>query len=400
MSNVPDIRFKGFTDAWEQRKLVSMTNYKNGKGHEDKQSTIGKFELINLNSISISGGLKHSGKFIDEADDTLQKDDLVMILSDVGHGDLLGRVALIPEDDRFVLNQRVALLRPNATADPQFLFSYINAHQYYFKAQGAGMSQLNISKGSVENFISFVPIIEEQKKIGTFFKQLDNTITLLQRKIDNLNKVKKGLLQKLFPSEQSINPKIRFSGFNQDWEQRELGDVAAIYDGTHQTPKYKDNGIMFLSVENIKTLKSNKFISNDDFEKEFKVYPQKDDVLMTRIGDIGTTNVVAMNDKLAYYVSLALIKSKYMQPYFLSYLISSNAVQNDIWRRTLHIAFPKKINKNEIAKISISKPSLEEQLQIGNLLKNIDDTITFLQKELEMNKQVKKGFLQKLFPKE
>ncbi|ARQ05376.1 Type I restriction modification DNA specificity domain protein [Macrococcoides caseolyticum] len=212
--------------------------------------------------------------------------------------------------------------------------------------------------------------------------------------------MKKGLLQKLFPAKQSINPRIRFNGFNQDWEQRELGDVAVVYDGTHQTPKYKDKGVMFLSVENIKTLKSNKFISNDDFEKGFKVYPQKDDVLMTRIGDIGTTNVVAINDKLAYYVSLALIKSKIMQPYFLSYLISSNAVQNDIWRRTLHIAFPKKINKNEIVKISISKPSLEEQLQIGELLKNIDETITLLQKELEMNKQIKKGFLQKLFPKE
>ena len=156
-AKVPELRFAGFADDWEERKLSSMTNYKNGKSHEDKQSTSGKLELINLNSISISGGLKHSGKFIDEADDTLQKDDLVMILSDVGHGDLLGRVALIPEDDRFVLNQRVALLRPNTTADPQFLFSYINAHQYYFKAQGAGMSQLNISKGSVENFISFVP---------------------------------------------------------------------------------------------------------------------------------------------------------------------------------------------------------------------------------------------------
>ncbi|ARR88283.1 Type I restriction-modification system, specificity subunit S (plasmid) [Lactococcus lactis subsp. lactis bv. diacetylactis] len=197
-AKVPELRFAGFADDWEERKLSSMTNYKNGKGHEDKQSTIGKFELINLNSISISGGLKHSGKFIDEADDTLQKDDLVMILSDVGHGDLLGRVALIPEDDRFVLNQRVALLRPNATADPQFLFSYINAHQYYFKAQGAGMSQLNISKGSVENFISFVPIIEEQKKIGTFFKQLDNTITLHQRKLDLLKEQKKGFLQKMF----------------------------------------------------------------------------------------------------------------------------------------------------------------------------------------------------------
>ena len=197
-AKVPEIRFPGFTEDWEQRKLASMTNYKNGKGHEDKQSTIGKLELINLNSISISGGLKHSGKFIDEADDTLQKDDLVMILSDVGHGDLLGRVALIPEDDRFVLNQRVALLRPNATADPQFLFSYINAHQYYFKAQGAGMSQLNISKGSVENFISFVPIIEEQKKIGTFFKQLDDTIALHQRKLDLLKETKKGFLQKMF----------------------------------------------------------------------------------------------------------------------------------------------------------------------------------------------------------
>ncbi|QNT21797.1 restriction endonuclease subunit S (plasmid) [Lactococcus lactis subsp. lactis bv. diacetylactis] len=195
---VPELRFAGFADDWEERKLSSMTNYKNGKSHEDKQSTSGKLELINLNSISISGGLKHSGKFIDEADDTLQKDDLVMILSDVGHGDLLGRVALIPEDDRFVLNQRVALLRPNTTADPQFLFSYINAHQYYFKAQGAGMSQLNISKGSVENFISFVPIIEEQKKIGSFFKQLDETIALHQRKLDLLKEQKKGFLQKMF----------------------------------------------------------------------------------------------------------------------------------------------------------------------------------------------------------
>lgn len=197
-AKVPELRFAGFADDWEQRKLSSMTNYKNGKSHEDKQSTSGKLELINLNSISISGGLKHSGKFIDEADDTLQKDDLVMILSDVGHGDLLGRVALIPKDDRFVLNQRVALLRPNTTADPQFLFSYINAHQYYFKAQGAGMSQLNISKGSVENFISFVPIIEEQKKIGAFFKQIDDTIDLHQRKLDLLKEQKKGFLQKMF----------------------------------------------------------------------------------------------------------------------------------------------------------------------------------------------------------
>lgn len=195
---VPKLRFAGFEGDWEERKLSSMTMYKNGKSHEDKQSTSGKYELINLNSISISGGLKHSGKFVEETDDTLQKDDLVMILSDVGHGDLLGRVALIPNDNMFVLNQRVALLRSNETADPNFLFSYINAHQHYFKSQGAGMSQLNISKGSVENFTSNVPTIQEQNHIGTFFKSLDNIIVLYQGKLDQLQNMKQVLLQNMF----------------------------------------------------------------------------------------------------------------------------------------------------------------------------------------------------------
>lgn len=210
---VPEIRFTEFKNlyeenggdanpnnpyAWEQRKLSNMTQYKNGKGHEDRQVESGKLELVNLNSISIDGGLKYSGKFVDEADETLMKDDLVMILSDVGHGDLLGRVALIPEDNRFVLNQRVALLRTNETANPKFLFSYINAHQYYFKSQGAGMSQLNISKGSVENFTGFVPSLSEQKQIGNFFKQLDETITLHQRELQKLKNIKKSLLKKMF----------------------------------------------------------------------------------------------------------------------------------------------------------------------------------------------------------
>ncbi|MBD5790641.1 restriction endonuclease subunit S [Ligilactobacillus salivarius] len=196
---VPEVRFPGFTDAWEQRKLSSMTQYKNGKGHEDKQTDSGDFELVNLNSISIDGGFKHSGKFINESDDgILYKNDLVMILSDVGHGDLLGRVALIPDDNKFILNQRVALLRPNKTVNPEFLFFYINSHQKYFKSQGAGMSQLNISKKSVETFSSLVPNIDEQKKISLFLMKLDSLITLHQRKLDHLELMKKGLLQQMF----------------------------------------------------------------------------------------------------------------------------------------------------------------------------------------------------------
>ena len=179
---IPKIRFKGFTEDWEQRKLSDMSIYKNGTGHEDKQSNTGRYELINLNSVSIDGGLKTSGKFIDDSNETLQIDDLVMVLSDVGHGDLLGRVAIIPENDRFVLNQRVALLRPKENVFPKFLYTCINAGQKYFKTNGAGSSQLNISKDVVENFEPFVPKKEEQKEISKYFENLDNLITLHQRK--------------------------------------------------------------------------------------------------------------------------------------------------------------------------------------------------------------------------
>lgn len=195
---VPEIRFAGFTDDWEQRKLGDLTTYRNGTGHEEKQSDVGKYELVNLNSISIDGGLKPSGKFIDEETETLIKDDLVMVLSDVGHGDLLGRVAIIPENNRFVLNQRVALLRNNGFADTKYLFSYINAHQRYFKLQGAGSSQLNISRGSVENFEVLLPKRDEQKQIGECFSNLDHLITLHQRKYEELQKIKKFMLQNMF----------------------------------------------------------------------------------------------------------------------------------------------------------------------------------------------------------
>ena len=194
----PAIRFKGFTDSWEQRKLGDVAEYRNGQGHEDKQSDYGKYELVNLNSISIDGGLKPSGRFVDEAQDTLLKDDLVMVLSDVGHGDLLGRVALIPENNRFVLNQRVALLRVTDNTDVRFLFSIINANQRYFKREGAGSSQLNISRDSVENFIVDSPTVDEQKKIGTYFDTLDHLITLHQREVEKLQNIKKSMLETMF----------------------------------------------------------------------------------------------------------------------------------------------------------------------------------------------------------
>ena len=198
-ADTPEIRFKGFSGKWEEKSLSELIEYKNGKGHEDKQTLSGKYELINLNSISIDGGLKHSGKFVNETESTLNENDLVMVLSDVGHGDLLGRVALIPENNKFVLNQRVALLRPFNNIIPQFLFYNINVNQKYFKMQGAGMSQLNISKSSVESFISYIPSdLKEQQKIGNYFQKLDKQIDLQQKELEKLKNIKKASLSKMF----------------------------------------------------------------------------------------------------------------------------------------------------------------------------------------------------------
>ncbi|MEQ5222388.1 restriction endonuclease subunit S [Providencia alcalifaciens] len=195
---IPEIRFKGFSGEWEEKELSELTDYANGKGHEDKQKTSGKYELINLNSISVGGGLKPSGKFIDETNNTLEKNDLVMVLSDVGHGDLLGRTALIPKSNAYVLNQRVALLRPYRNVCPLFLLYNINAHQTYFKKQGAGMSQLNISRGSVESFYSCIPEQEEQTAIGNYFQKLDILINQHQQQITKLNNIKQACLSKMF----------------------------------------------------------------------------------------------------------------------------------------------------------------------------------------------------------
>ncbi|HFI0784915.1 TPA: restriction endonuclease subunit S [Streptococcus suis] len=204
------------------------------------------------------------------------------------------------------------------------------------------------------------------------------------------------------PNKDKNIPKRRFKEFeNADaWEQRKLNEVSDIYDGTHQTPKYQDDGVMFLSVENIKTLTSNKFISREAFEDEFKIRPQRGDVLMTRIGDIGTANVVETDEDLAYYVSLALFKSEELNPYFLQASIYAPFVQDQIWKRTLHIAFPKKINKNAIGQVPINVPTLAEQTKIGSFFKQLDRHITLHQRKLDKLKSVKQAYLSEMFPAE
>jgi type I restriction enzyme S subunit len=196
-------------------------------------------------------------------------------------------------------------------------------------------------------------------------------------------------------------PEIRFPEFTDEWEQVKLKDVATVFDGTHQTPKYTESGVKFVSVENIKTLETEKYISQEAYDSEYskKSKLKKAMCLMTRIGDIGTAKVIETDEPLAYYVTLALLKPNEIDSSFLAWLISSPEVQRNIWKRTLHIAFPKKINLGEINQIEMNVPSLEEQTKIGTFFKQIDNTITLHQRKLDLLKETKKGFLQKMFLK-
>ena len=391
----PKVRFPGFNDDWEQRKLGELTTYRNGTGHEEKQSDVGKYELVNLNSISIDGGLKPSGKFIDEETETLIKDDLVMVLSDVGHGDLLGRVAIIPENNRFVLNQRVALLRNNGIADIKYLFSYINAHQRYFKLQGAGSSQLNISRGSVENFEVLLPSKDEQKKIGEYFSNIDNLITLHQRKLEKLKEYKKGMLQKMFPKNGENVPEVRFPGFTDDWEQRKFGELGSVA-MCKRIFKEQTSPVGDIPFYKIGTFgaEPDAFISRELFEeyKEKFQYPKIGDMLISASGTIGRT--VEYDGEEAYFQDSNIVWFKHDERVDNSFL---KCIYGIIKWSGIEGSTIKRLYNDNFLKTEFYMPSVAEQEKIGEYFANLDHLITLHQRKLEMIKEFKKGCLQQMF---
>ena len=154
-----------------------------------------------------------------------------------------------------------------------------------------------------------------------------------------------------------------------------LGSIVEVYDGTHQTPDYKTSGIPFVSVENIDSIYSTeKYISEEDFEKNYKIKPRIDDVFMTRIGTVGKCAIVTKNIPLAYYVSLALLRpnKNKIDARYLKYIIESGIGRKELNKRILFTAVPIKINKGDIDKIEIPLPPLEVQKRIVEVLDNFE----------------------------
>ncbi|MFA4814629.1 MAG: restriction endonuclease subunit S [Candidatus Gracilibacteria bacterium] len=209
---------------------------------------------------------------------------------------------------------------------------------------------------------------------------------------------------KVSQSDRKKIPKLRFPGFEGEWEEKEMREISMIYDGTHQTPKYVNEGIKFVSVENIGNIEQvDKFITREAFEKDFKIRPQRDDILMTRItaGIIGATAIVRTNDPLGYYVSLALIRKKEgVTVDFLNQLIHGNRFKHELHKRIIHVAFPKKINLGDIGRCSVFIPNTAEQQKIADFLTSIDQWIETLRVQKETLEAYKKEMTKEIFTQE
>ncbi len=260
-ANVPKIRFPGFTDPWKQHKLGDISDVTKLAGFEFTEYVTYSDEgtIIALRGLNVKGGkiILDDVKYIDQSDfsklnrSKLFKNDILFTY--VG---TVGELAIIPEDNKYYLAPNVARIRLRKEIDPQFIIQMMGNKTYYDEVIFpliATSSQPALSMENVRKFILKLPSFEEQTKIGEFFAQLDNLITLHQCKLNHLQDRKKSLLQKMFPKNGEDFPELRFPGFTDPWEQRKLSDgTSKIGDGLHGTPEFKDTGdVYFINGNNL-----------------------------------------------------------------------------------------------------------------------------------------------------
>lgn len=193
-NSVPEIRFLGFTEDWEQRKLGAVAEYRNGKAHENEIDDDGEYIVVNSKFVSTNGEIR---KFSSAQNEPLYENEIAFVLSDVPNGRAIARTFLIDRSGKYTLNQRIAGITPHEDTDPYYLYIKMNRNAYFLKFDD-GNKQTNLSIKDVLNYEDMYPSYTEQQKIGEYFCDLDHLITLHQKKCDELRNIKKFMLQNMF----------------------------------------------------------------------------------------------------------------------------------------------------------------------------------------------------------
>ncbi len=413
----PQLRFEGFTDDWEERKLSDVANHRGGTAIEKYFDKDGVYKVISIGSYGLNSQYvdQNIRAISNEITDgrVVNSGELTMVLNDkTANGTIIGRTLLVEKDNEYVINQRTEIISPKENFDSNFAYTILNGpFREKVKRIVQGGTQIYVNYPAVSNLNLELPKIEEQQKIGSFFKQLDDTIALHQRKLDLLKEQKKGYLQKMFPKNGAKVPELRFAGFADDWEERNLGDTETHFtDGNYgeSYPSAKDmsdkaNGIPFLRGSDF----SNGYLdsSNANYIKPEKHaeltsgHIKQDDIVLAVRGSLGTLGYATQeNEGWNINSQLAILRTKKSEisgMFLIQYLLGSKG-QKEIFSRNTGTAL-KQLPIKQLKDIPVPVPTLLEQQKIGNFFKELDSTIALHQRKLDLLKEQKKGFLQKMF---
>ena len=392
--NTPKIRFKGFEDDWEQRKLGEIV----------LRESLARESTIDLPYVEYEDVIAEEGRI---NKDIRKKEGIKKGIFFDGSQVLYGKLRpylhnwLNPDFSGVAVGDWW-VLKPN-NVDKNFIYRLIQTQQFDDIAnQSTGSKMPRADWNLVSNTEFAIPTSQvEQTKIGGYFSTLDNLITLHQRKCDETKQLKKFMLQKMFPKNGEKNPELRFEGFMDDWEQRKLNEIADVRDGTHDSPKYVQEGHPFITSKNV----SNGFINYDEVQyitdvdyEEINKRSKVDvhDILMGMIGTIGNLALIRQKPDFAIK-NVALIK--YTGDVDYQYLYQT--LQVDCVTRQLFTGMDggtqKFVSLKKIRELGIPFTEEQEQQKIGQYFEDLDNLITLHQRKCEKLKELKNFMLQNMF---
>ncbi|MCT0056248.1 restriction endonuclease subunit S [Lactococcus lactis subsp. lactis] len=384
----PELRFPGFTDDWEERKAKEMIKTHHFRSYLAEPNDVGNYEVIQQGDKPIAG-YANGEPFEYFYDVTLFGDHTVSLFK--------------PTKPFFIATDGVKIISANEFDGRYF---YVTLERYKPASQGY-KRHFTILKNED---IWFTTNKDEQVKIGTFFKQLDDTIALHQHKLDLLKEQKKGYLQKMFPKNGEKVPELRFAGFAGDWEQRKLGEESYIKSRIGWQRLTKDEqlvtGDYYLITgtdidETTHTIDYSRsvYVSKERYEKDANIQVKDGDIIVTKDGTIGKIAMITNLDKPATLNSHLFVLrdlSNKINNRFLLHVLESPEF-NKFVEATKTGSTLTGLPQKTFINFKYYYPSLKEQKLIAIFFDNFDNLITLHQRKLDLLKEQKKGFLQKMF---
>ena len=419
---IPKLRFPGFTDAWEQRKLgevfsilknntLSRANLSDEHGAAQDihyGDILTKFnETLDISTTAVP--YIQNEEVIEKTKATLLKNGDI-VLADTAEDETAGKcteiVGLVKQ--KVFAGLHTIPLRPNQSFSKGFLGFYMNsiAFRDQLKSLMQGIKVLSISKKALkETVISFPHDLREQEKIGQHLSNIDTLIALHQRKLEHLKQQKNGLLQKMFPKNGESVPEVRFPGFTAPWERRRLGEVADSVEYGINAPAKEYDGInKYLRITDIDDT-THEFLQSDltspdtdlTLAEKFKLL--EGDILFARTGaSVGKSYIYSREDGSVYYAGF-LIRMRFNQsisPNFIFQNTLTTAYKQYVEVTSQRSGQPG-VNAKEYSNYSLYIPSKEEQQKIGLFFQQLDTLIALQQRRIEHLELLKKGLLQQMF---